>query len=199
MNLISLMTHLSSSSLTCPLSIRPGPSWTPWNRSSPKPAIRLLPKLIIQVDQASPAEEQDADSISEWPYVAPETEMPSLYVKPEEQDLTIDESSEQDDEVRDISEKELALPTGEALDAELRAVLQALRTGACIDLDCSRLGVIRAQCQVQVGRNLSGGRRHRRLEMSAGLSGSREPDRPQGRPAGTERPGHSLDRLTQRQ
>jgi hypothetical protein len=106
----------------------------------------LSPTVVVVEDEPPLAPGQEPETfepISGWPYVAPETEFPSLLEQPFE-----DERATEEEEPP--ATEPVAGPNRD-LGELLREAIAAIRGGACVDIDASRLGNLRAQVELQVG------------------------------------------------
>src|SRR5262249_13390401 len=103
-----------------------------------------IPKLVIEVDE--PAAEEQADPVSTWPYVPPEMDvLPSLFVDPDEDDLTLD------DEEPSSPEDQARAYIGEHLGDMLRSTVDSLRQHVCCDVDIDGPMGPRGRVNFQVG------------------------------------------------
>jgi hypothetical protein len=106
-----------------------------------------IPKLVIEVDD--PAEEEQQDPVSTWPYVPPQTDVPpSLLVDPDEDDLTLEQEEEP---ATPSPEDEAWEHVAQHLEGMLLGTTDALRQQLCCDVDLSRPTGPRGRINFQIG------------------------------------------------
>jgi hypothetical protein len=107
-------------------------------------AANPVPAKLIILDSEPEAGDGQEEPVSQWPYVRPPLDIPSLFGPLQKGDA----ATEAEEEAEEAGAED-EVPAN--LNDLCREVLDALHSGAWIDIDVSRTEGLRTQCEVQIG------------------------------------------------